>query len=191
MASFISLYERILSLIHTRLITQKQNIFVGKRSVVYYRSAVRCRGGVQIGNDCLIGRCKRGYHAGMPFYTTLLCDTDNASIVIGDNCRLNGVYIHAQDYIRIGNNCVMASGISIIDSNGHETRSLNRTKGRDLPKGITIGNNVWIGINAVILKGAVIGDNAIIAAGSIVRGEVPADTIYDSHSNASLKEIKY
>ena len=37
----------------------------------------------------------------------------------------------------------------------------------------TVGNDVWIGANAVILTGAKIGDGAVVAAGAVVRGEVP------------------
>ena len=127
----------------------------------------------------------------MPFPTTLLVDGQKGEIIIGNNCRLNGVYVHAQKKIVIGDNCVMASGINIIDSNGHETSSLDRTKGRDVPKEIIIGNNVWIGMNAIILKGSVIEDNSIISAGSVVRGHVPANTIYSTHDTISTRTIEF
>jgi len=39
---------------------------------------------------------------------------------------------------------------------------------------ISIGNHVWIGINATILKGVTIGDGAIIAAGAVVTRDIPA-----------------
>ncbi|WP_022776095.1 acyltransferase [Butyrivibrio sp. AE2015] len=42
---------------------------------------------------------------------------------------------------------------------------------------ITIGNNVFIGMNSVVLKGAKIGNNVIIGAGSIVSGEIPDDCV--------------
>ena len=127
----------------------------------------------------------------MPFPSALLCDGNGSSITIGDNCRLNGVYVHAQASITIGDNCVMASGVNIIDSNGHETKSLDRTKGRDIPKEIIIGNNVWIGLNSIVLKGSIIGDNAIIAAGSVVKGVVPANSIYSTQSNITINEIDF
>lgn len=125
----------------------------------------------------------------MPFPTSLLCDGNGSKILIGDNCRLNGVYVHAQKSITIGSNCVMASGVNIIDCNGHETNSTDRTIGRDIPKEIVIGNNVWIGLNSIVLKGSVIGDNSIIAAGSVVKGNVPASSIYSTQNQVSIKEI--
>ena len=42
---------------------------------------------------------------------------------------------------------------------------------------IVIGNHVWIGARAIILKGVIIGDGAIIAAGAVVTHDVPAYTL--------------
>jgi acetyltransferase-like isoleucine patch superfamily enzyme len=43
---------------------------------------------------------------------------------------------------------------------------------------VVIGNDVWIGAGAVILRGTTIGDKAVIGAGSIVKGDVPAGCVY-------------
>ena len=123
----------------------------------------------------------------MPFYTTILNDGNNSTIEIGNNCRINGAYIHAQKNIKISDNCVIASGVNIIDSNGHETYSLNRTIGRDTPKSIFIGNNVWIGINSTILKGTTIGDNSIVAANSVVKGDFPCNCIISGNPAKIIK----
>lgn len=96
---------------------------------------------------------------------------------IGNNCRINGAYIHAQKRITVGDNCVMASGISIIDSNGHELYSNDRTHGRDQASDIEIGSNVWIGLNAIILKNTSIGDNSVVSAGSVVSGHFPNNSL--------------
>ena len=145
----------ILTKLHSYLLWYQRNIEIGSGSLVYYKSKIVNKsklGGVKIGNKCLIGRSMKGYHAGMPFYTALLNDGNDSKIMIGDNCRLNGVYMHAQKEITVGDNCVFASGISVIDSNGHELYSSDRTVGRDEPKPIKIGNNVKIGANATVLK---------------------------------------
>jgi acetyltransferase-like isoleucine patch superfamily enzyme len=44
--------------------------------------------------------------------------------------------------------------------------------------GVSVGNNVWVGANCVLLPGVTIGDNAIIAAGSVVTTAVPAGEIW-------------
>lgn len=187
-----------LSKVHTLLVSWKKGIQIGSNSLLYYKSSIYCKsssycnsGGVKIGKNCRIGVSSKNYHGGMPFPSALLCDGNGSSITIGDNCRLNGVYVHAQASISIGDNCVMASGVNIIDSNGHETKSFDRTKGRDIPKEIIIGNNVWIGLNSIVLKGSIIGDNAIIAAGSVVKGVVLANSIYSTQSNITINEINF
>lgn len=194
----MNVLSAVFSKVHTLLVSSKKGIQIGANSLVYYKSSICCKsssynnsGGVIIGKNCRIGASSKNYHGGMPFPSALLSDGEGSKITIGDNCRLNGAYIHAQASITIGDNCVMASGVNIIDSNGHETNSLDRTKGRDIPKEIIIGNNVWIGLNSIILKGSTIGDNAIIAAASVVKGDVPANTIYSTQSNIAIKEIVF
>lgn len=187
----------ILASIVTKLYTQflkfQNNVEIGTNTKVYYRSVIfnksKQGGGIKIGQDCIIGRSAIGYHAGMPFYTALLNDGNGSHITIGDRCRLNGVYVHAHNSIVIGNNCVFASGISIIDSNGHELYSKDRTIGRDTSKPISIGNNVWIGLNSIILKDTTIGDNSVVAAGSVVKGHYPANSLIKGNPAIVVKNL--
>lgn len=197
MKKLCSIYRLLRNKIHTSLLSRKKGIKIGIGSNVYYRSRIDCYpvsykmgGGVVIGNNSVVWHSEIKYHGGMPFYTCLLSDGNGSKIVIGDNCRVNGAYIHAEKGITIGNNCVIASGVNIIDSNGHQLKSLNRTIGRDEPKEIIIGNNVWICMNATILKGSIIGDNSVIAAGCVVQGIVPPNTIASTNSKLEIKEIQ-
>lgn len=196
MKKLSSIYRLIRTKIHTVLLSHKKGIIIGNGSNIYYRSRIDCSysyvmgGGVTIGNNCSIGRSEIKYHGGMPFYTCLLSDGEGSKIVIGDNCRVNGAYIHAEKGITIGKNCVIASGVNIIDSNGHQVRSFNRTIGRDEPKEIVIGNNVWICMNVTILKGSIIGDNSIVAAGSVVQGIIPPNSIASSQGNLAIIDLE-
>lgn len=179
--------------VHTWILRKKTRIEIGKATLVYFKSHILNKGensSVAIGDNCLIGRSDYCYHAGMPFSTTILCDGKNSRVIVGDNCRINGAYIHAESEITIGKNCVIASGVNIIDSNGHEVGSYNRTAGRDTPRPIIIGNNVWIGMNAIILKGSEIGDNSIVAAGTIVKGHYPMNSIIHT-APAITDEIQF
>ena len=148
------------------------------------------KGKVTIGDNVYLRSIQKGYQAGMPFPTTLLVDVEEATIKVGKNCRINGAYIHAQKSISIGENCVIASGVNIIDSNGHQVKSKNRTIGRDIPQEIIIGNNVWIGLNCIILKGTTIGDNSIISAGCIVKGKIPNNSFIKNGVNI-IEQIEY
>lgn len=146
---------------------------------------------ISIGNGVYLRSNPDGYHTGMPFPTVLIADKNGAKISIGEYCRLNGVYVHAQKEITIGNNCVIASGVNIIDSNGHVVLSSNRTVGRDEAKPIIIGNNVWIGVNSIVLKGVSIGDNSVVSAGSVVcGGDYPKNSLIQGNPGKVVGILK-
>ncbi|WP_419872082.1 acyltransferase [Candidatus Pristimantibacillus sp. PTI5] len=91
-------------------------------------------------------------------------------VFINDNCNINCV-----NKITIGKGSKIAPNVCINDHD-HNYKSED---GEHLLKGeVIIGCNVWIGSNVVILRDTFIGDNAVIAAGSVVKGIVPADTLF-------------
>jgi len=93
----------------------------------------------------------------------ILCDP-------GDN--LNN-YIQATNGIIFGNNIELGPGVKIISAN----HSPNNFRKHIKSKPIKIGNNVWIGSDAVILPNINIGDNVVIGAGSIVVKDIPSNSI--------------
>ena len=97
-------------------------------------------------------------------------------VSIGNNVSINAfVHMWGQGIINIGNDCLIASHVSIT-SLTHDT---NATLYRNtvLEKEVNIGNNVWIGSHAIILPGVNIGDNSIIGAGALVNKDVPANVV--------------
>ena len=132
---------------------------------------------ISLGENVTLRSDPFDYFAGMPFETTLLVDRENGRIVVGDNCRINGAYLHAKKNITIGKNCLIAAGTNILDSNGHKLVSHDRTQGEDDPKDIVIGNNVWLCLNSIILKGTKIGNNSVVTANSVVKGEFPDNCV--------------
>jgi acetyltransferase-like isoleucine patch superfamily enzyme len=97
----------------------------------------------------------------------------NARLEIGSGYTNNNAEINCFKHISIGNNVAISKGVIIRDSDNHEII------GNDNPisQPIIIGNHVWIGLGAMILKGVTIGDGAIIAAGAVVTKDVPPNTI--------------
>lgn len=92
-------------------------------------------------------------------------------------------YIGERVFIRhakVGSYCSIAANV-VIGPNEHNyhhisTRSLvlnSDVKKHYTDKSVSIGNDVWIGINAVILRGVRVGNGAIIAAGAVVNKDVP------------------
>ncbi len=182
-----------LSWMKTLMERTKSNTSIGGKSIIFYKTKIiiasSCDGKVIIGDNVRLGCSDKRYHVGMPFPTKLLLDGKKSIIKIGNNSRLWGTYCHASKSITIGKNCVIAAGVNIMDSNGHKTISANRTIGRDTPQEVIIGDNVWIGVNSIILKGTFIGNNCIVAAGSVVKGHFQDNQIIQGNPAMAVKTI--
>lgn len=96
-------------------------------------------------------------------------------ISIGYNCFINrNVYITARADITIGSNVLIGPGV-VINSGMHhydDPNTIIRDQGHRIQP-ITIGNDVWLGANSVIMPGVTIGDGCIIGAGAIVTKSIP------------------
>jgi acetyltransferase-like isoleucine patch superfamily enzyme len=104
--------------------------------------------------------------------------TPEAEIVIGQNSAFNNnTVLCAVKSIRVGNRCRIGDFVAIIDSDFHEIDPATRDNSVGLVKPVTIGDNVWIGSRAMILKGANIGNNSVIAAMSVVTSSIPANCV--------------
>lgn len=78
--------------------------------------------------------------------------------------------------VHIGDNCFIAPNVAIYTA-GHPIHPEARNSMYEYGIPITIGDNVWLGGNVVILPGVTIGDNAVIGAGSVVTKDIPASVI--------------
>lgn len=82
-------------------------------------------------------------------------------------------------WISIGDNCVLTYGVSII-AHDYSWSVLRKSHNVIAPTGggeIKIGNNVFIGVNSLVLRNSSIGDNCIIGAGSIVCSSIPSNSV--------------
>jgi acetyltransferase-like isoleucine patch superfamily enzyme len=95
-----------------------------------------------------------------------------ALIEIGKNCGFSGTVIGAFKSIKIGENVRCGANTLITDSDWH----LDDPRSGE-PKEIVIEDNVWLGVNVVILKGVTIGKNTVIGANSVVTKSIPANVI--------------
>lgn len=112
-------------------------------------------------------------------------------IVMGDHCYLGeGARIWSENEIIIGDNVLIAHNVDIHDCNDHPIEPLARHNHfQDICRAgflenynlhsnsIVIGDNVWIGFGASIMKGVSIGKNSIVAAKSVVTHDVPDNVI--------------
>jgi acetyltransferase-like isoleucine patch superfamily enzyme len=123
---------------------------------------------------------------------TLQTLAHGGSITIGCNSYIGeNSYIWSSEGIEIGDRVLISHGVNIHDNISHPISAKQRNdhflamvSGKDLShlEGVTsapvkIGNDVWIGFNATILKGVTIGDGAVIGACSLITHDVPSFAI--------------
>jgi acetyltransferase-like isoleucine patch superfamily enzyme len=97
---------------------------------------------------------------------------------IGDNCRIYISNFGSEPWlIFIGNKVTITSGVKLLTHDG-STWLMNDIRGRRyLFRKIVIGDNVFIGVNSIIMPGVKIENDVIIAAGSVVTKSVPKGSI--------------
>lgn len=101
--------------------------------------------------------CDYGYNIGIGenFYANVNCVIlDEAAVTFGDN-------------VFIGPNCAFYTAAHPLDAG-------QRRLGLEFARPISVGSDVWIGGNVVVLPGVTIGDGCIIGAGSVVTRDIPA-----------------
>ncbi|WP_293783992.1 CatB-related O-acetyltransferase [uncultured Pedobacter sp.] len=104
---------------------------------------------------------------------------------IGFNCFLTKATVGR--YCSIANNVSIGMGEHLIDEVSTSSLFYNNAYETLTLKHCTIGNDVWIGVNAVIRRGVVIGNGAIIGANSFVNKDVPAYSIVGGIPAKKLK----
>lgn len=85
-----------------------------------------------------------------------------SSIIIGCDCS-------------IGNGILISRSVRIFDSDFHKVMDEEGNQ-TNQPKPMMIGDHVWIGLGAIILRGSRIGDGAVISAGAVVMGKIKEGT---------------
>jgi acetyltransferase-like isoleucine patch superfamily enzyme len=130
---------------------------------------------------------------------------ENGRCTIGDFTLLNGALIMAEEKIDIGSHCLVSWNVGIADSDFHPLEPAQRMIDaqalapffKDRPPRpkletapVKISDNVWIGMNAVILKGVTIGENSVVAAGSVVTKDVPANTVVAGNPAVAVKTFQ-
>lgn len=91
-----------------------------------------------------------------------------AVLTIGDGTFVNHrTELVAHSRVTIGRHCLLAWDVLVLDSDSHSVDGAPHTAP------VAIGDRVWIGARATVLKGVTVGDGAVVAAGSVVTKDVP------------------
>jgi acetyltransferase-like isoleucine patch superfamily enzyme len=98
---------------------------------------------------------------------------------IGENCHFNSMSFSTEPYlIELGNKVTIAAGCELVTHDGAvRVFRDNEMANADIFGKIIIGNNVFVGLNSIILPNTTIGNNCIVGAGSVVRGKYPDDSV--------------
>lgn len=98
---------------------------------------------------------------------------DGARLELGSGYINNGLRLSCFERISIGDQVAISENVTMRDSDDHAFKGVTH----QMTRPITIGNRVWIGMNATILKGVTIGDGAVVAANALVNRDVPSRTL--------------
>lgn len=131
----------------------------------------------------LFGKSEKAF-LNPPFY----CDY-GSHIEVGKNFFANyNCTIIDVAKVKIGDNCQMAPNVAIYTA-GHPIHPASRNTAYEYGIEVTIGDNVWIGGNTVIVPGVHIGSNTVIGAGSVVTKDVPDWVIAAGNPCKVIREI--
>ena len=136
----------------------------------------RDNGILYISDESVFEQQKRARRLTQKLNTMDRSDLEGISAVVKELLgKSEGAFINPPFYgkVVIGDNCQIAPGVSIYTA-GHPVHPAARNTAYEYGIDITIGNNVWIGGNTVILPGVHIGDNVVIGAGSVVTKDIPS-----------------
>ncbi len=105
---------------------------------------------------------------------------DAPTLTVGSNTHLGyELTINVGRDVTIGSNVLIGAGVNICSYDSHPINPAERhlPASPESSKPIIIADNVWIGINSMILKGVTIGENSIVANGSVVMSKVPPNSL--------------
>jgi acetyltransferase-like isoleucine patch superfamily enzyme len=157
------------------LFRARRGVAGGERLLVYGRvrlSTPRGGGRIVLGERVKLGR-KMG----------LFLDSPEALIEIGSFTGINRrSEICAKTAVRIGQRCAIGWDVCITDTDYHEFEGMNRSEA------VEIGDDVWIGSRAMILKGVTIGSGAVIGAGAVITRDVPPGALVTAAPSGVVRE---
>ncbi|QNJ07694.1 hexapeptide transferase [Synechococcus sp. Minos11] len=132
----------------------------------------------------------------------IVFERDHAQLSIGTNTFMGGCTLSIAQSVYVGSNVQIAWGVTIMDHNSH---SINyQVRRSDLPDTfnniktwhdvridpVFIADDVWIGLNAIILPGVSVGPRSIVAAGAVVTRNVPPATLVAGNPATVVKCLK-
>lgn len=158
--------------------------FIGSKVKIRSKKHITCGSGLTIEDGCFINAlCKNGVTIGKNFSlgrssmiecTGVIRELGD-SLEIGDDVGIAAnAFISVRGKVKIGSSTIFGPGVKLFSENhiftDRETPIYLQGASR---QGIEIGEDCWIGANAVVLDGVKIGKGCVVAAGAVVNKDVP------------------
>jgi maltose O-acetyltransferase len=146
-------------------------------------------GTVSLGEGVQFGwRASPLFYAG---YCHVEVSTRGSRVEVGDRTEFNNnLMIKCEGAgIKIGCDGLFGAYVEIFDSDFHDLHPARRRAGKPVVAPVEIGDNVFVGMGARILKGATIGSDSVIGAGSVVTGSIPAGVIAAGNPARVIREL--
>jgi len=162
---------------------QFKKFSAGRFFRVYGPLVITGPGRVKLGNNCLIIS-----NAIKPVCIRTL--SREAVVTLGDSSGLNGTSIQAVERVEIGELSNIADAY-ITDTSSHSlarnrrTESVNEVRSRP----VSIGRNVWVSVQTVILDGVTIGDDSVVGACTLVKENVPEGVFVAGNPMKVIKSV--
>ena len=148
---------------------------------------------VRVGDHAIFRNTTKDNPVGL-FKKCSIAVTENGELRVGHHSGFSGVSIYCTTRIVIGSYVNCGGNVSIWDTDFHP-QEVDARRRHDISKiknaPITIGDDVFIGAQSLILKGVSIGEGSIIAAGSVVTKNVPAREIWGGNPARLIKKVPH
>ena len=121
-------------------------------------------------NSVLFDGCRGNYNISFGFEPARTT-TNHCSLSIGDRTDAVGVEISLRDdgsFVEIGKDCMLSANINLMCTDNHAITDLETGEILNKARSIIIGDHVWVGLNAVILKDTKISDGSVVGINSVV-----------------------
>lgn len=147
---------------------------------------------LELGNDIV---CVSSFLSNMVglYQRSIILARAGGEIILEDNVRMSGVTIYAREHIKIGKHTSIGGNVKIFDHDFHPIDAKDRLEHPNtgmVTRPVDIGENVFIGCNAIILKGSKIGNNCVIGAGAVVSGKFDDDCVVAGNPARVMRKLK-
>jgi acetyltransferase-like isoleucine patch superfamily enzyme len=133
---------------------------------------------ISIGKNCRFRSSFQSNMVGLNHPCGISTHHKHAEIFLGEHCGFSGTIIGAAKSIVLGERVLCGANVTITDFDWHGLNPTQRNQGGiERAQPIRIGDNVWLGLNTLVLKGVEIGSNTVVGANSVVSSSLPENVL--------------